>query len=152
VRGHRHGLTGPLLAATGVLAIAAALGGCEGRIKDPADVVGRWSASVPGRAKAAKARIDFHRDGTFSARDLPEEQDFPDVDRLGRYDGRGTWRLNELEQQRVELSFTEIHGRAGNADKYGEVLNVGEWPGRRSLIIYLGDPDSGNIVYFKRAR
>jgi len=131
--------------------------GCK--TAQPADVVGTWTVTdqarqeFPLEVQRASGVLVVNADGTFEAKELPEELEptngKPQV-RLAS--GNGTWvLLREDTGQQLELEFHKFEsGDMGSGGGYGFPVDISSGWSSWELHYFLGDPDNAPRVTLVR--
>jgi hypothetical protein len=123
------------------------------------DVVGTWVVTdqarnqLPPEVQQAFGTLVVNADGTFDARQLPEQLQPTNAKAHIRLDsGGGTWVLqHEDAGQQLELEFHKFEsGDADSGGPYGFPLDISRRWSTWELYYFLGDPDNAPRVALAR--
>jgi hypothetical protein len=125
-----------------VTAGTAMLGSCDVRPARCAEIAGRWSE------RSGAATLVLSADHRAKAANWPRAFVDQGQDRR-RVQASGTWSCMEFKNE----TMVGLYLAVGDESRIHEqVVSSERWFGRMRLPIYIGDPDSGDALWFERDR
>lgn len=135
--------------------------GCTGRGPSADDFVGTWVVTRESRSllldepSGTAGKIILERSGAFVAEAVPSGLIYsvPGMS-VGTYiSGSGDWRFGQLDgDDAILLTFRALKGNTEYKVPNGTQLLVDNISKEETLYFFLGDPDEGKRVSFRKAR
>ena len=125
----------------------------------PDAIVGRWSLDADSRAmvrakgykisKVSEPSLEFHADGTFVARNIPDCWNADNREVRGESEsGSGAWTIGPNQDYWVlRPHFTEINGEKRGR---GVLLHLSGQAPPYKILATVGDPDEGRALVFEK--
>ena len=143
----------------GCLILLLGLAGCDGKDLATDSFVGTWAvtsgskALLPAESQRRPGELAFAGDGRFSSEAIPGEllYSMPGMHSAEPVSGTGTWRVHKLDgNTALLLTFHNITTPNGYQVPNSTELLVDNLTRETTLYFFLGDPDQGKRVEFRK--
>ena len=134
-----------------VVIVATGLAACEPKPIEQREVIGQWDAVRLARGYSVKPTLIFRQDGTFVGSSVPAEF-WNGSDRRAQADVRGRWEITQPNEGSapILISIEEAGTPPTPTTSFGNGFFVEGRPHHRTLVYFIGDPDSADAFYFRR--
>jgi hypothetical protein len=133
--------------------------GCGGLDQTANDFVGSWAVTkdsrsvLPVESRQADGKLTLAKNGEFVSYGVPGEllYSMPGMNAAIPVSGVGTWRLGKVDNNAaILLTFRSIDGATEYKVPNGTQLLIDNLGRQTVLYFFLGDPDGGKRVDFRK--
>jgi len=145
----------------GALLCVVSLVGCNGKEPTENDMLGTWAVTdesrsiLPAESRQVRAKLTLKRNGEFVSDGVPPEllYSMPGMASAAPVSGTGTWKLGKVDGElALLLTYRAIDGPTEFKVPNGTRLLMDTHPDETELYFFLGDPDQGKRVDFRKLK